>query len=453
MTTSHTTQAVDTLIHARYVIPVNPKGVVLEHYSAALLDNKIISILPTTEALSLFTATESFELKQHVLMPGLINAHGHAAMSLFRGLADDLPLMEWLNDHIWPAEGEWVSENFVRDGTELAIAEMIRSGTSCFSDMYFFPNIAAKTANKIGIRAQFCCPVLDFPTIWGTGPDDYIEKALKLSDEYKSNSLINIGLGPHAPYTVSDQPLEKIRDIALESNLPIQIHLHETQHEVDDAIIQSGQSPIQRLKKLGLIGPDIPLQCVHMTALSPQDIEILSTSNVQIIHCPESNLKLASGFCEASKLLDSGINVALGTDGAASNNDLDMFGEMRTAALIAKPIAKNAAALDAATALEMATLGGAKALGLDQKTGSIEIGKCADLIAINLDALNSQPSFDPISDIVYSVASNQVSHHWINGKLLLQDGKLLNLDVKNIISKAQQWAAKIKSTDTSITNK
>jgi len=441
-------EEIDTLIHAHYVIPIQPKASVLKCHSVAIKDNKIVSILPSHEARSRFTATQSFELEHHAIMPGLINTHGHAAMSLFRGLADDLPLMEWLNDHIWPAEGAWVSEDFVRDGTTLAIAEMIRGGTSCFSDMYFFPNIAAQVADETGIRAQFCCPVLDFPTVWGSGPDEYIDKALKLSNIYTNNELISIGLGPHAPYTVSDEPLKKIRDIALEKKIPVQIHLHETQHEVDDALEQSGQNPIQRLAKLGLISPELALQCVHMTVLSEQDIQTLQQSAAHIVHCPESNLKLASGFCETEKLLAAGINVSLGTDGAASNNDLDMFGEMRTAALIAKPIAKNAAALDAATALEMATINGAKALGIDQHTGSIEIGKCADLIAINLDALNSQPSFDPISDIVYSVASNQVSHHWINGQLLLQDGKLLNLDINDIILNAQQWARKISQTDT-----
>ncbi|MFT7186615.1 MAG: 5-methylthioadenosine/S-adenosylhomocysteine deaminase [Pseudohongiellaceae bacterium] len=280
--------------------------------------------------------------------------------------------------------------------------------------------------------------------MWGSGPEEYIAKALELNRQYDQHSLITIGLGPHAPYTVSDQPLEAIRDLALTNKLPVQIHLHETQQEVDDAIAQSGVSPIQRLKNIGLISSKIPLQCVHMTALSNEDIDIIKLSSAHIIHCPESNLKLASGFCETEKLLAAGINVSLGTDGAASNNDLDMFGELRTAALIAKPIANNAAALDAATALEMATLNGAKTLGIDDLTGSLEVGKCADLIAINLDELNSQPSFDPISDIVYSVASNQVSHHWINGKLLLQDGKLLNLNVKEIILKAQHWASKIK---------
>lgn len=439
-------QTLDTLIHAKWIIPVVPKDCVLEDHSILLQDGKIVGLAPQTEARDKYQAAQTFELDNHAIIPGLINAHGHSAMSLFRGIADDLPLMEWLNDHIWPAEGKWVSEDFVRDGTKLAIAEMIRGGTTCFSDMYFFPDIAAQVAEEVGMRAQLCCPVLDFPTIWGAGPEEYLEKALNLAVKYAESDLVEIGLGPHAPYTVSDAPLENIRDLVKEHELPVQIHLHETQHEVDEAIQNNGQRPIKRLADLGLITQDIPLQCVHMTALNDEDIEALKASNASVIHCPESNLKLASGFCEVEKLLKAGVNVALGTDGAASNNDLDMFGETRTAALIAKPVAQSAAAVNAHTALQMATLNGAKALGIDQQTGSLEVGKSADLIAINMNHLNSQPSYDPISDIVYSVSANQVSHSWIKGHQQLNDGELLNLNQSELIIMAKSWAKKI-STD------
>jgi len=438
-------QGIHTLIHAKWVIPVSPKDTVLTDHSIAVNEGRIIAILPSREAQRVYQAEQEFSLDKHAVMPGLINAHGHSAMSLFRGLADDLPLIEWLNDHIWPAEGKWISEAFVRDGTELAIAEMIRGGTTCYSDMYFFPDIAAEVANKAGMRAQFCCPVLDFPTVWGSGPDAYIEKALNLTKKYQDNNIITIGLGPHAPYTVSDAPLKRIRELALSHKLPIQIHLHETQHEVDEAVAQSGKRPVQRLVELGLIAPDLALQCVHMTALNENDIDSIKHSAAHLIHCPESNLKLASGFCPTAKLLKAGINVALGTDGAASNNDLDMLGETRTAALIAKAVAQDAAAVDAHTALQMATLNGAKALGIDAQTGSLELGKYADIIAIDMDALNSQPSYDPISDIIYSVAANQVSHSWINGQLQLKDGELVNLNTRQIIDKARSWAKKINT--------
>ncbi|KZY86179.1 N-ethylammeline chlorohydrolase, partial [Oleiphilus sp. HI0069] len=396
-------QTVDTLIHARYIIPVRPRNTCYEHYSLAIRDDEIVDILASAKAQTKYQAKNTYELNEHAIMPGLVNAHGHSAMTLFRGLADDLPLMEWLNDHIWPAEGKWVSEAFVRDGTELAIAEMLRGGTTCFSDMYFFPNISAQVAEQYGIRAHLCCPILDFPTVWGSGPEEYIEKALSLAIDYADSDLVEIGFGPHAPYTVSDSPLENIRDLAIEHDIPVQIHLHETAFEVEEAVKQNNKRPIQRLVDLGLISDKFALQCVHMTELNEQDIESLASNKVHVIHCPESNLKLASGFCPSAQLISESVNVALGTDGAASNNDLDMFGEMRTAALLAKAVAKDASAIDAASAIEMATINGAAALGIEEITGSLEIGKAADLIAIKMDALNSQPSFDPISDIVYSV--------------------------------------------------
>ena len=437
-------QSVDLIIYASHILPVIPRGKVFKDHAIVVDKGKILAIIPQKECESFFNSTDTQKFCSHVVMPGLINAHGHAAMTLFRGLADDLPLMDWLNDHIWPAEGKWVSEEFVYNGTQLAIAEMIRSGTSCFSDMYFFPEMAAKAAVEMGIRAQLCCPILDFPTAWGSGPEEYLQKSLALFEQYKDSDSIQIALGPHAPYTVSNKPLEQIKNIAIEKNIKVQIHLHETQFEVDEAIKDSGIRPIQRLANLGLISKDLALQCVHMTALNEEDISILQNSKAHIIHCPESNLKLASGFCETDKLLKHDINVALGTDGAASNNDLDMFGELRCAALIAKPIAKNASALDAVTAIELATINGAKALGLDTITGSLEPGKSADFIAIDLNRLNSQPSYNIHSDIVYSVNSQQVSDHWIQGQQLLKDGKFTRINESSILKNAQIWAEKIQ---------
>ncbi len=445
MTPTENTTHLDTLVHARWLIPIVPQNTCLEQHSVAFNKGRIVDILPTAEATQRYTADNNYDLSSHAIMPGLINAHGHTAMSLFRGLADDLPLMTWLNEHIWPAEAKWVSEDFVRDGTRLAMAEMIRGGTTCFSDMYFFPDITAEEASRAGMKAQLCCPVLDFPSIWAAGPDEYLSKALALRERYADNPLVDIGLGPHAPYTVSDAPLMRIRDITLDTGMPVQIHLHETQHEVDDAIKLSGQRPIRRLYELGLLSDSIPLQCVHMTALTDEDISLIAECGAHVVHCPESNMKLASGFCPTAKLLDNGVNVALGTDGAASNNDLDLLGEMRSAALIAKAVSGNAAAVNAHTALEMATINGARALGMEKTSGSLEKGKAADLIAINLDALNSQPSYDPISDIVYSVSANQVSHSWINGKLQLCDGDLCHFDHRKLIENAQLWATKIQT--------
>ncbi len=439
-------QCVDSITYASFIIPVVPKGEILTDHAVVVKDGKILAIAPQQFCDENFYSNDNQIFESHVIMPGLINAHGHAAMTLFRGLADDLPLMEWLSDHIWPAEGKWVSEEFVYDGTKLAIAEMIRSGTSCFSDMYFFPEKAAKAAVEMGIRAQLCCPILDFPTAWGAGPEEYITKTMALHEQYRNNDSIQIAFGPHAPYTVSDAPLEKIKKLAIENKMQVQIHLHETQFEIDEALQHSGLRPIERLANIGLIGQDLSLQCVHMTALDEQDITILQNSNVHIIHCPESNLKLASGFCETDKLLKKNINVALGTDGAASNNDLDMFGEMRTAALIAKPVAKDASAFNAITAIEAATINGAKALSIDHLTGSLEPGKSADFIAIDLNKLNSRPSYNIHSDIVYSINSQQVSNHWIQGKQLLKNGKFVDIDESAILKNAQAWANKIQET-------
>ncbi len=440
-------QSVSTLIHAQWVLPIAPENTALAEHSVVIDQGRILAVLPSDQARHHYQSEYTFELPHHAIMPGLINTHGHLAMSLFRGLADDLPLMEWLNKHIWPAEGAWVSEAFVRDGCQLAMAEMIRGGTTCFSDMYFFPEVVAEEADRLGMRAQLCCPILDFPTVWGSGPDEYIDKSLALATQYRNHPLLRVGLGPHAPYTVSDAPMERIRDLAREHKLPVQIHLHETEHEVTEAVAQNQKRPIRRLSELGLLSPDLSLQCVHMTALNDEDIASVKAANAHVLHCPESNLKLASGFCPTARLLDKGINVALGTDGAASNNDLDMLGETRTAALIAKAVSGNAAAVNAHEALKMATLNGAMALGIDSLTGSLESGKAADIIAIDLNSLNSQPSYDPISDIVYSVASNQVSHSWIAGKQQLHQGELLHLDARKLIETAKVWAEKIKETD------
>lgn len=441
-------QTVSLIIHCDYILPIAPENIVLTDHCVVVNNTQIVDLLPSKDAESRYQADEVLTLKGHALMPGFINAHGHAAMSLFRGLADDLPLMEWLNDHIWPAEGQWVSPEFVDDGTELAIAEMLRSGTTCYSDMYFFPEVAAKRAKHIGMRAQYVCPVLDFPTIWGSGPEEYIEKSLNLAIEYSEDELISIGFGPHAPYTVSDAPLENIRDLAIEHDIPVQIHLHETQFEVDEAFANSEKRPIARLAEIGLISDQLPLQCVHMTALNDDDIETLKTSQASVVHCPESNMKLASGFCPTQKLVDAGITVALGTDGAASNNDLDLLGEMRTAALVGKAVAQNASAINAHKALEMATLDGAKVLGLDDTIGSIEVGKAADLVAFDLDQLVTQPCFDVVSNIVYSANSRQVNYVWVNGACKLEQGKLINIDETTLKTKAKSWAQKIQGSDT-----
>lgn len=437
------TREADTLINARWVIPVKPESVVLEHHSVVVQHGKILEVLPTADARRRYRADRVCELPRHALIPGLVNAHTHAAMSLFRGLADDLPLMEWLQQHIWPAEGKWVGAEFVRDGTELAIAEMIKSGTTCFNDMYFFADETARAAHGAGMRACVGLIMIDFPSAWAQTADEYLQKGLKLHDEWRNDELIVTAFAPHAPYTVSDGPFEKIRTLADELDIPIHMHVHETQHEVEEAVAKLEMRPLERLAKLGLLTPR--LLAVHMTQLLPGEIDVVAENNVNVIHCPESNLKLASGFCPVHQLLEKGINVAIGTDGAASNNDLDMLDELRMTALLAKGVARDAVAVPAHTALHMATLNGAKALGLDDRIGSIAPGKRADLAAIDLSAITSQPVYDPISQIVYTAGREQVTDVWVNGKPLLQDRQLTTLDEAAIVEKAGRWRDKIRS--------
>ncbi|MCR4301671.1 MAG: TRZ/ATZ family hydrolase [Sulfuricaulis sp.] len=436
-------QTIDTLINARWVIPVEPDGLTLEHHSIAVHGGKIVEVLPTKSTAKKYRATETVDLPHQALIPGLVNAHTHAAMTLFRGLADDLPLMDWLNHHIWPAEAKWVSEAFVRDGTELAIAEMLKSGTTCFSDMYFFPDVTARVCHDAGMRACVGLIMLDFPSAWAQNADEYLHKGLKLHDELRNSELVITAFAPHAPYTVSDAPLEKIRMYADELDIPVHMHVHETAHEVSEGQKQHGMRPLARLAKLGLLGPR--LIAVHMTQLLPEEIKTLAQDNVSVAHCPESNLKLASGFCPVQALVQAGVNVALGTDGAASNNSLDMLEEMHIAALLAKGVSNDATAIPARTALRMATLNGAKALGLEARTGSLTAGKAADIAAIDLSAISSQPVYEPLSQIVYATTRNQVSDVWINGKHLLANYHLTGLDEAALRDKAVQWHDKIKT--------
>jgi len=435
-------QTIDSLIHARWIAPVDPANTIYEHHSLAIHEGRILAILPSEQARSSYSSANTHELTDHLLIPGLVNAHTNAAMSLLRGIGDDLPLNEWLSEHIWPAEARWVNEEFVHDGSQLAIAEMLRSGTTCFNDMYFFPDVTARAAVAVGMRASVGMIVLDFPTVWAQDADEYISKGLAVHDNYRSDPLISTLFAPHAPYTVSDGPLQHIQTLADELPTGIHIHLHETENEVDNAIKEKGQRPIQRLTELGLLSPS--LLAVHMTQLTDDEIEVIARSGSQVVHCPESNMKLASGFCPVGKLLTAGVNVALGTDGAASNNDLDMLGEMRTAALLAKAVSQNASTLPAHDVLRMATLNGARALGLDSTIGSLDAGKWADVTAVNLNDIETQPLYDPVSQLVYAAGREQVTDVWVAGQHLLKDRSLTTLDRDDILGRAKQWQQRIQ---------
>ncbi|MFT6956198.1 MAG: 5-methylthioadenosine/S-adenosylhomocysteine deaminase [Halieaceae bacterium] len=440
MNREHT--AVDTLLHPDWIVPVVPEDEVLVGHSLAIAGGKISAILPRAQA-SVLEAKQELELPGHALLPGLINGHGHAAMSLLRGFADDLPVMPWLENHIWPAEADHVSEEFVADGVKLAIAEMLRCGTTTFSDMYFFPDVTAKIARETGMRCQITFPVFDFPTIWARDADEYIRKGLDLRNGLQHEGLITLGFGPHAPYTVSESNLAKVATLAAEADMVVQIHLHETSGEVLQAVEAHGERPLDTLHRLGLLGPRT--QCVHMTSLGQQDIELLARTGAHVIHCPQSNMKLASGTCPVTKLLAAGVNVALGTDSAASNNDLNMFGEMQTAALLAKLDSGNASALPAAQALTMATIAGARAMGLDDKIGSLEVGKQADLIAVDLSQPETQPMYNILSQLVYACNGSQVTHSWIDGKPVMQQRELVNINQSELAQQVTYWQRQISS--------
>ncbi|HHX81821.1 MAG TPA: TRZ/ATZ family hydrolase [Pseudomonadaceae bacterium] len=432
----------DLIIRARWVVPLDDASAVLEHHAVVIKGESIVAIGPQADITQAWTAERALQLDSHVLLPGLINAHTHSPMSLLRGFADDLPLQPWLEENIWPTEARWMSEPLVRAGARLGVAEMLLSGTTCFSDMYFFPDCIAQVAEETGMRAQLASPVLDFPSAWAANAEEYISKATRLRDQYRHHERIRICFGPHAPYTVGDAPLQKIAMLAEELDIGIHMHIHENPQEISDAMRQSGMRPLSRLKQLDLLGPR--LQGVHLTQLNADEIALLAEAGVHAVHCPASNMKLASGFCPLPALLAAGVNVALGTDSAASNNNLDMFTEMRLTALMQKGLAANASAAPALQVLKMATIGGARALGLDDRIGSLEVGKLADIIAVDLNEVHTQPVYDPISTLVYSAHSSQVTHSWIHGTAVVEERRLLRLNIPEVLAEASAWADQIR---------
>ncbi len=436
-------ETVDLIVEPKWIIPVEPQGVVLEDHAVVVHDREIRALLPQGEAWQRFAPRERVQLPQHVLIPGLVNLHTHAAMTLMRGLADDRPLMEWLQKHVWPAEAKHVSPAFVRDGTLLACAEMLRGGITCFNDMYFFPEAAAEAARRFGMRAVLGIVVIDFPTTYASDADDYLSKGLATRDALRDDPLLSFCMAPHAPYTVGDRTFERIVTLAEQLQLPIHIHLHETRDEIAQALAQHGVRPLERLRRLGLLGPN--LIAVHGVHLEQDEIALLAENGCTIAHCPTSNMKLASGVAPVAAALRRGVRVGLGTDGAASNNRLDLFQEMRHASLLAKVASGDATALDAHTVLRMATLDGAAALGLERKIGSLAPEKCADMVAIRLDAPEVLPCFDPASHLVYVAGREHVSHVWIDGRLRVSAGVLQKSDMNQLIGVVNLWQNRLDS--------
>ncbi len=431
-----------SVIGATSILPVDSEQDDIHTNFGIVIENEtILEIAPYDVLCNKYPEAHHEFFPDHIILPGLINCHGHAAMSLLRGLADDYPLMEWLESHIWPAETKWVDYAFVRDGTSLAIAEMLLSGTTTFSDMYFFPEASASASESLGINAQINFPIIEFPSNWSRDSEESIKKGLDVYDQYRNSKNVSIGFAPHSPYTVSNTSFEKIITLAEEVDTHIQLHLHETEIEITNSLNDHGCRPIERLNNLGLFSPRV--QAVHFTQFNSDDITIIKNNNTSIIHCPTSNQKLASGYCNINELLRSDIKTGLGTDGAASNNTLDLFESLRTAALQAKLQTRDATVLNAKTALKLATLGGAEALGIDDQTGSLTIGKKADLIAIDTRKPSMQPMYNPFSLIAYTQAGSAVSEVWINGKRKVKQGQLTDIDLNQLLNSVSGWQQKI----------
>ena len=434
-------QRIDALICPRWTIRVAPGAFVEHDLAVAVDDGRIVAILPEREATESFSPVARHDRPGHVLLPGLVNAHCHAGMTLLRGYGEGLPLERWLSERIWPAEGRWVSREFVADGTRLGIAEMLRGGVTCFSDMYYFPDVVGEAALECGIRAVLGMIALDAPTPWAATPEEYIHKGLAVHDRFKGEPLITTTFAPHAPYTVGDATLRRIRQLADELDVPVHTHLHETVSEVADAVAATGRRPLERLAELGLVTP--ALIGVHATQLTDADIACLAESGASIVHCPRSNMKLASGGCRVAALRSAGVNVALGTDSAASNNRLDMWSELQQAALLANHVAQSATALSAAAAIEMATIDGARALNRADEIGSLVPGKAADLVCVRLEDLAHEPVLDPLAALVYSAARTDVTDVWVAGEHLVAGGEHTRIDTNALVGAARQWGERL----------
>lgn len=432
------------IISASWIFTSNSEGQLLSDYSIVIENDKIIDLVPQDKVFDEYEANDTYQLTDYILIPGLINTHTHAAMSLFKGFADDLPLQDWLNDYIWPAEKEFINSSFVKDGSILALSEMIKSGVTTFNDMYFFPDATAEAVKELGVRSNIGLVVLDFPTNYATDPEDYLLKGFEFRDKWRNEELITTSIAPHAPYSVSDEAFTLINTYSEELSINIHTHLHETQWEIEDSIEKYGITPVQRLNNLGIIGPS--LMAVHCVHLNDQDMATLAKNKVSIVHNPSSNMKLGSGIADIAKMLKQNLNISLGTDSSASNNRLDMMEEMRLAALLIKGSTKSPESFSANEAIKMATINGAKALGLESIIGSIEKNKKADLVAIDLNSIENQPIYNPLTTLVYSSSRSDVSYVWIDGEIKLKDKKLVKIDEERIIQLAKKWQRKLKKT-------
>jgi 5-methylthioadenosine/S-adenosylhomocysteine deaminase len=435
-------QTVEHILRGEYVITMGPLDVI-DDGALAVKDGRIISVGPYEEISRAYNAEHVTEGSGRAILPGLINTHTHAAMALMRGMADDLPLKEWLNRHVWPTESRWLAADFVKDGVELACVEMLKAGITTYNDMYFFEDTAAEAAKGLGIRAVLGAGIVDFPTKVSTGADDCLRKAEEFIARWKGDALITPCIAPHALYTCGPETLKKSKEIAKRHGVGIHIHLSETEWEVYETKNRHGLTPGKYLEGLRFLGDNV--LAAHCVWVTDEEIEILSERKVGVSHCVESNLKLASGIAPVAKMLRAGIRVSLGTDGAASNNDLNVLSEMSTAAKLHKAFSRNPTVLDAKTVLQMATLRGAEVLGLGGLCGSLEAGKAADIVTINMDKPHLTPVYNVCSHMVYSVRASDVESVMVNGKVVVEGGRLLTADEGQIMARARQWGSKIKA--------
>ncbi len=434
-------QEVDLVVVGGIVLTADQDWNIYDPGAVAVDGGAIVGLGPREEIEEAYRGREQIDASGKLVMPGLINAHTHAPMTLFRGIADDLPLETWLYKYIWPAEAKWVDPDFVRLGTQLAAAEMIRSGTVLFCDMYFFEDDIAEACKEAGLRVVIGEALVDFPTANCKTPEEQLSYTEHLLSQWNDDSLVVPSVQPHSPYAASAELMQKSKALADQYGAPYLLHVSETRNEVQESIEKHGRTPVGRLADLGVLGPTTV--AIHGVHLTDEDIELLAQHRTGVVHCPESQLKLASGFTPVPKLLEAGVKVGLGTDGAASNNDLDMFGEMGTAARVHKVIAGDPTAMPARQALSMATLQAARVLGLEDRLGSLEVGKRGDIIVLDLDVPHLVPVYDITSHLVYAAHSSDVRTVIIDGRVVMRDRELLTLDEGEIFARAREMAREI----------
>ena len=440
--TQSTQREVSIVIANGTVVTMTGEGQIVENGAIAIDGTDIVAVGPADDIRRQFRGRETIDAADHVIMPGLVNTHTHAPMVLYRGLADDRALMDWLTNYIFPAEAKTVSPEFVRAGTRLAALEMIRSGTTTYADMYYFEEEIARETSSAGLRGVLGQTIIQFPVADAPTPRDALTRAEQFIKAFKGDPLVTPAVAPHAVYTLDGPTLSAARDLSRKYGVPTLIHLAETRDEIKTVAERHQATPVGYLHKLGFLGPGV--LAAHAVWVSEPDAALLRASGTAVSHNPESNMKLASGTAPVPLYLKTGVTVGLATDGPASNNDLDMFESMRTASLLHKLTSGDPRTLSAGTVLEMATIGGARALGMASEIGSLQPGRRADVIVVSMAAPRQMPLYDPLSHLVYVTRGDDVRTTIVNGRVLMRDGKVLTLDEASVLREARAWANRVK---------